>query len=571
MNTKIFYRLFTLLVAFSLSCSFATKLIGEGDDPTNLTAVLTAPDVVLLTWDDVNGAIGYNLEMSIDNGDSFPIISLPPESTSYEDLTAPEKSNLTYHVQVVTESGRAGKSQVSIVTGSREPNPLTVNPEYDEENAIVTTVGVQGGTLSLVDSKKVEYTFNIPEGALSSDTEIRMTAVTAIQGWPLSGDSIGAVRLEPAGLILNDVAILTIGIPVVINPDLSIVGFAFQVDGQEFHLQPSDEENGLTDQLPFGAGHLARPAFQTPVRRIVLPVMELKVTGVGQTDHKSVIAFTKDHAPTDAGAALEQKRAAEAIADDKLAPLDNNIKGVKDPARAEAFEIIKAIYNAENCQDLNRQIVSFQKWRFTQSYQSLSDDQRREYTKQIWDELTDKVKEVLENAATDCEKSSESGSSASADSSCAKALLEKITNPPAGTVSGFNLELKNKIENKLSDSELQDIKDKLEKCEIKAYSISGNIDDARMKGNTCNSSIPFTIDGTLDFEFTPTSPTSGTYTYTGSGDGFEAYGGGPYQIGKGGKMSVSGSGCIKSEMGEFCADYAHEWNATPIDPATCVP
>ena len=66
----------------------------------------------------------------------------------------------------------------------------------------------------MVDSKKVEYTFNIPEGALSSDTEIRMTAVTAIQDWPLDGDSIGAVRLEPAGLVLNDVAILTIGIPV---------------------------------------------------------------------------------------------------------------------------------------------------------------------------------------------------------------------------------------------------------------------------------------------------------------------------------------------------------------------
>ena len=201
----------------------------------------------------------------------------------------------------------------------------------------------------------------------------------------------------------------------------------------------------------------------------------------------------------------------------------------------------------------------------------MNDDQRREYTKQIWDELTDKVKEVLENAATDCEKSSESGGSASADSSCAKALLEKITNPPSGTVSDFNSEFKNKIENKLSDSELQDIKDKLEKCEIKAYFISGNIDDAHMDGHTCNSSIPFTIDGTLDFEFTPMSATSGTYTYTGSGDGFEAYGGGPYQIGKDGKMSVSGSGCIKSEMGEFCADYSHEWNATPIDPATCAP
>ena len=125
-----------------------------GGGPKNFTAVLTAPDVVLLTWDAVEGATGYILELSIDNGDSFSIVALPPERTSYEDLTAPEKSNLTYQVQVVTESGPGGKSQVSIETGERQPNPLTVTPEYDEENAVAETVGAQGGEVSLVDQMK---------------------------------------------------------------------------------------------------------------------------------------------------------------------------------------------------------------------------------------------------------------------------------------------------------------------------------------------------------------------------------------------------------------------------------
>ena len=118
MNKKAVFHVMMLFVVLSLSCSFATGLTGGGG-PDNFTAVLTAPDVVMLSWDAVEGATEYILELSIDDGDSFPIIALPPERTSYEDLTAPEKSNLTYQVQVVTDSGTAGKSQVSITTSAR--------------------------------------------------------------------------------------------------------------------------------------------------------------------------------------------------------------------------------------------------------------------------------------------------------------------------------------------------------------------------------------------------------------------------------------------------------------------
>ena len=282
MKSIKFASILVFLIIFSLSCAFVTQSLSGGGGPKNFTAALTAPDVVLLKWDSVEGASGYILELSIDSGDSFTIAALPPERTSYEDLTAPEKSNLTYQVQVVTESGPGGKNQVSIETGERQPNPVTVTPAYDEEHAVAATVGAQGGTVSLVDLNKVEYTLVIPEGALSTDTEIRMTAVTAIQDWPLDGNAIGAVRLEPEGLILNDVAILTIGIPVDIDPGLAMVGYAFQADGQEFHLQPSYEQKGLTDNLPSAGGHLARPLFQEPKHVVRMPVVELKVNGLGQ-------------------------------------------------------------------------------------------------------------------------------------------------------------------------------------------------------------------------------------------------------------------------------------------------
>lgn len=96
----------------------------------------------------------------------------------------------------------------------------------------------------------------------------------------------------------------------------------------------------------------------------------------------------------------------------------------------------------------------------------------------------------------------------------------------------------------------------------RAYRITGNIDDARQEGNVCDTSKVFKVPGTLEFEFKPSSPTKGEYTYSGA---FNASGSGPYEINDDGKMILDGTGCI---MGR-CATYSHEWKAVPIDPATC--
>ncbi len=91
-----------------------------------------------------------------------------------------------------------------------------------------------------------------------------------------------------------------------------------------------------------------------------------------------------------------------------------------------------------------------------------------------------------------------------------------------------------------------------------AYHISGTIDEASMDGVTCDASQPFTIGGTLQFSFTPASPTAGTYTYTGP---YEANGKGPYVINGDGTMLIEGTGCILS----YCATYSHIWTAAPLD------
>jgi hypothetical protein len=94
------------------------------------------------------------------------------------------------------------------------------------------------------------------------------------------------------------------------------------------------------------------------------------------------------------------------------------------------------------------------------------------------------------------------------------------------------------------------------------YHISGTIDDAVQEGDVCDVSLPFTVPGTLKFEFTPSSARKGTYTYSGP---FNATGSGPYEIFDNGKMLVSGTGCI---MGK-CADYSHDWKVKPIGPQAC--
>lgn len=98
-----------------------------------------------------------------------------------------------------------------------------------------------------------------------------------------------------------------------------------------------------------------------------------------------------------------------------------------------------------------------------------------------------------------------------------------------------------------------------------AYRISGNIDEAKMSGTTCDSSQPFTIGGTLSFNFTPTSATTGNYTYRGP---YAATGSGPYVINGDGSMKLDGTGCI---MGGSCKTYSHSWTAEQIDPASCNP
>jgi len=95
----------------------------------------------------------------------------------------------------------------------------------------------------------------------------------------------------------------------------------------------------------------------------------------------------------------------------------------------------------------------------------------------------------------------------------------------------------------------------------KSVYIYGDIDEASQAGEVCDTTVPFTVPGTLNFRFTPTSETTGTYTYSGP---YGAKGSGPYEIFGDGRMVLSGEGCI---MGH-CDSYSHDWKVKSIEPCT---
>ena len=90
-----------------------------------------------------------------------------------------------------------------------EANPVNLTVTLDGSRAATADIPVTGGTLSVTDAKGNKFTLTIPDKALASPETIRMTPVASAGGIPLSGNLVGAVQLEPEGLVLFQLATLT--------------------------------------------------------------------------------------------------------------------------------------------------------------------------------------------------------------------------------------------------------------------------------------------------------------------------------------------------------------------------
>lgn len=375
----------------------ATRIpfVAENDGPPGFRAELSSPDIVLLTWEVVPEAVGYKVQVVFDGLDPLTVAYLPQEATRFEHFLAPEASLLTYRLQTVAAGGPAGASSLQVETQGHAPNPLTVQAAFSETGIVSAVIGPAGGALETADGRGVTYTLVIPPGAIRTELEISMTPVSAIDGWPLDGDFLGAVRLEPEGWLLDEVATLTIHGAAASNPGLTTVGFAFDGTGEEFHLAPAYPALSPAASLGTGGGRRARPARQQDGGASSQPVTELGNAGIGETSADAAAAMAGEHAPTSSSEAADQKAAVTDAAVDDLAPLLSNA----ELAEIAASNLLTQILNdIEDCYSFKRAVGSFHAWE--SKVAGLGDV--GDFRQSIMEQLAEKAVETIEKASEDC-------------------------------------------------------------------------------------------------------------------------------------------------------------------------
>ena len=331
----------------------------ETSGPSGFKAELTAPDIVLLSWDPVPDATGYDLSVSQNNIDWYPVTNFVGESDRFEDLLAPENSLLSYRIETITSAGKSGTSSLQVQTQSRNPNPLTVQATLEEDLVVSAMVGQEGGVLAVTDSKGVNYSLEIPANALLMEMEVSMTPVLDISSWPLDGNLLAGVHIEPDGWLLYEPAMLTITLPGSSSRFLAQVGFGFNGSGEEFHLTTvyaeADSLSNRHDEYTF----FVRNSYQQSTRVIRLPVMELKGNGVGESSAQTASDLVKNNPPTNSSNSNDQKSAAASVDDDiELAPL----LSPEELASLVPYNMYNQIFSVKDCYDFKKASAAFQAW-----------------------------------------------------------------------------------------------------------------------------------------------------------------------------------------------------------------
>lgn len=117
------------------------------------------------------------------------------------------------------------------------PNdPISVQPILESGSQAEAVLSTSGGILTATASDGTIYRLEIPAGALLTDTLIRMTPVSRIEGMPF-GSNHFAVQFEPEGLQLYANATLTI-VPSREIPLEQQIFFGYQGLGENLALLP---------------------------------------------------------------------------------------------------------------------------------------------------------------------------------------------------------------------------------------------------------------------------------------------------------------------------------------------
>jgi hypothetical protein len=158
----------------------------------------------------------------------------------------------------------------------------------DAQAAVHDSVTAAGKVLTAT-SHGVSYTLTIPAGAVKVPTVITMTPVTAIDHSGLT-QLVGAVDLQPQGLVLGKVATLRIAVGHSAPAGTALVGFGFEGDADSLSLLlPTDSAGAITVAIQHFSGGGA--AFAT-LGQIQLFAPSRPLTGLRETYVDSMFELT---------------------------------------------------------------------------------------------------------------------------------------------------------------------------------------------------------------------------------------------------------------------------------------
>lgn len=492
-KVRIRYALFALPMLLAVACGPAGGEVGP-TAPANqpgpverFTAEVTSPVSVMLRWPAGADATQYVLEVKYGEQGFLPLVEVSADQTSYEDLPAPDGMDLTYRLQVVTSAGESEGGTAVVTTPVQEPNPLTVQahqyepttweppavdfndpnfdpsslypPGFDPDNpeafdpssmmvvpSATALIGPEGGSVSVTSPDKMTFTLEVPPEALDEEAPITLVPIQSIDGLPLSGGLLGAVRIEPEGLFFDLPAILTIESPDggALSQEYQALGFAFEGEGQEFHLHPFSPEAG-TARGPSGAGHrargIARPLAAGPLAAIA--AAQARSYGVGSGTKADAQAVVRNHRPTANDAAIANRLAYGQVEVPELHPLAT-------PGQLSANRILESANNAISWNQVMEVLDNFE---FHNQF--YGNDKASQATREkIWDVLLDRLNKMLEQNLKKC---------FTAEDFNAHALAERMTRPKSGS---FGAQMAQRFKQKYGDQVLKDVMDSAKQCKL---------------------------------------------------------------------------------------------------------
>jgi len=167
------------------------------------------------------------------------------DSTQNRDQTPDQQQTKQETSPPRDETGQESSDDPDDNQDQVQPNPLQVTSALDPERSASALAWPDETTqLSLTLDDGTQFTLSMPEGALVSPVELKMTAVSSMDGLPDGVEQVRAVRLEPEGLILMKPAFLSIDSTQEEEPSAA---FGTYAAGAEFHFVPSLREEGQVE------------------------------------------------------------------------------------------------------------------------------------------------------------------------------------------------------------------------------------------------------------------------------------------------------------------------------------